>query len=195
MTQHELILERLSDGFWHSALDLHKYAHTWKAASRISELNAKGIHIESRLVKHPDGKKTAEYKLITPVEHIDFKRCCLKVQPHLLPEADITSKLRRNLLVLTQQAGKDSKCEPSLVSKNSFSPKQAEVGLTGRHPHRQGVTESRAMNRERNVSDEVLDSGSQVSLPQMERAVLPPNTQDSKPPQPAPPLLQMEIAL
>jgi len=87
MSQKTLILERLSDGFWHSALDLHKYAHTWKAASRISELNAKRIHIESRMVKVGDGKRTADYRLITPLKQIDFIKCCLKSEPSLVSKA------------------------------------------------------------------------------------------------------------
>ena len=91
-TQHQKILAVLLDGQWHLASELHSAIIFWKAASRISELKAKGIDVAGR---EAENKVQWEYRLITPVDQIDFNRCCLKPQQeaeYLTPQTQ-TSKI------------------------------------------------------------------------------------------------------
>ena len=82
MTQHQLILECLSDHLWHLASEVHEAMHGWKGASRISELKSRNIDIDGRKAQD---RVQWEYRLITPVDQIDFKNCHLKVQPSGVP--------------------------------------------------------------------------------------------------------------
>jgi len=77
-TQHQKILAVLLDGQWHLAGELHGTIIFWKAASRISELKAKGIDVGGR---EAENRVQWEYKLLTKWENIDLKRCELKCEP------------------------------------------------------------------------------------------------------------------
>lgn len=74
-TKKQLILAKLSDGFWHSGLELFEATggKTWSWLQRLAELRNVGIEIEKRSISGTH----YEYKLITPPEKIDFEKCSL----------------------------------------------------------------------------------------------------------------------
>jgi len=183
------ILNLLSDGQWHSMFEMVRFCNEATSISqRIGDMIRAGIEFDRRHF----GSRHWQWRLITPVDQIDFERASLKSpacdgggvyrnrreMPN--PSDNENGGVGANPTHL--QAGKNSKCEPAPVKAVRLSKLPVPVYLnkeTGDRP----VPLSHSGDL----------AGSQVSLPP-ERPV-PLITQDSKPTLPAPPLLQMEIAL
>lgn len=83
-TIKELILTLLSDGRWHSNLEIFNACggKTWSWIQRMSELRRAGIVIDKREISSTH----YEYKLVTPPEEIDFQRGRLKPQDAVAPK-------------------------------------------------------------------------------------------------------------
>jgi len=87
MNQKQRILNRLSDGKWHSTGELaSQFVGGVSYNQRINlDFKPKGIEVERRPIKD---SHLSEYRLVTPFSMIDIDKCCLKPIEEIIPEHD-----------------------------------------------------------------------------------------------------------
>jgi len=64
MTQNKQIRKHLESGFSITPLGALRRFQCFRLASRIAELKASGMQIDSQMIVVPSGKRVAEYSLV-----------------------------------------------------------------------------------------------------------------------------------
>lgn len=100
-TKKQLILAKLSDGHWHSGMELFEATggKTWSWLQRLAELRNAGIEIEKRSISGTH----FEYRLITPSDKIDFEKCSLRAVDS--GQLTVNSKENPKAKIKTQRLG------------------------------------------------------------------------------------------
>ena len=88
-SKEQLFLDYMADGRWHDNRDI-VLKFGWAIINRKNEMQRNGGLEFEKLQSKDKGKQALwRYRLLTPIEKIDFDRCCLKSIPDLRQSAKI----------------------------------------------------------------------------------------------------------